>query len=172
MKRIATIVIFAFILAPVVLAQNAETGVDKNMEPIQGKSQTEVVDEVWRLATQGELLTSDGWSKVCGLFTKPAPFPGDKEIRIVSNDWGPSYEYKSRPESTDVALGYTDLGKINSVLQYAPPTKTEFVKTAFLYRLVAVPAYLMMYGPDGKTLIEKRSVGHRVWQVEGSPGTP
>ena len=45
-------------------------------EPVKGKSRTEVVDEVWRMATRGEFLTPEGWSKACGFFTNPTPFPG------------------------------------------------------------------------------------------------
>jgi hypothetical protein len=71
-----------------------------------------------------------------------------------------------------VDLGYFDMGKIDSELRYTPSQKTEFMKMAFRYHMVAVPAYLGIYGPDGKTLVEKRPVGYRVWKIEGSPGTP
>jgi hypothetical protein len=171
MKGLSGLTICAFILVTVALGQDAATGSGNARDPIQGKSQTEVVDEVWRIATQGGLLTAEGWSKACGFFTTPVPFPGDKEFLIVSNDWGPAYDFK-KGEGTDIELGYIDRGKIDSALRYTPPPKIEFIKTAFQYYLTTVPAYMMMYGPDGKTLVEKKPVGYRVWQIKGSPGTP
>lgn len=140
-------------------------------EPVKGKSRTEVVDEVWRMATRGEFLTPEGWSKACGFFTNPTPFPGNKVFLVVSNDWGASYDDKSKDDSTDVEVGYFDRGTIDSALRYTPPLKTEFVKTGILYHLVAVPAYSMMYGPDGK-LVEKNPIGSRFWQIQGSTGPP
>jgi hypothetical protein len=170
MRRIASFLISAFILASVAFCQNATKGDDKVETPIQGKSKTEVVDEVWRIATQGGLLTADGWSKACGLYTNPVPFPGNKEILVVSNQWGPAYDFKG--DGTQIEVGYAERGKIDSELRYTPPRKTEFIGTAFQYHLIAVPSYLMTYGPDGKTLIKKTPAGYRGWQIQGSPGTP
>jgi hypothetical protein len=172
MKRFARAVIAVLILAATMFGQDAATTTQESNEPIQGKSRTEVVDGLWRMATQGDLLTPDGWSKACGLFTTPIPFPGYTDVLVMSNDWGPAYEYQPKDGNTEVGLGYINLGRVDSSLRYTPPPKTEFVKTAFLYHMVAVPAYLMMYGPDGKTLVQKKSVGYRVWQIQGSPGTP
>jgi hypothetical protein len=59
MKRIASLMISALIVISVAFGQNATT--ESAEQPIQGKSQTEVVDEVWRIATQGGLLTAEGW---------------------------------------------------------------------------------------------------------------
>ncbi|MBZ5719772.1 MAG: hypothetical protein LAO03_05270 [Acidobacteriia bacterium] len=171
MKRIASVGI-ALALVAALSAQDKPSAAEAASEPIQGKSRTEVVDEVWRMATQGELLTPEGWRQACGFYTNPTPFSGNKMILVMSNDWGPSYEDTLKGDSTDVEMGYVDMGKIDFALHYTPPPKTEFVKTGFLYHLVTVPAYLMMYGPDGKTLVEKKPVGYRVWQIQGSPGLP
>jgi hypothetical protein len=67
-----------------------------------------------------------------------------------------------------VETGYIDMGKIDSSLRYTPP-KTEFVETGFLYHLVAVPAY--SNGSDGK-LVDKKPIGSRLWQIQGSPRPP
>jgi len=37
------------------------TAAEEAKEPIEGKSRIAVVDEVWRMATRGELLTPEGW---------------------------------------------------------------------------------------------------------------
>jgi hypothetical protein len=172
MKGIASVGIALMLFVASLCAQRTEPAVAAPEEPIKGKSRTEVADEVWRMATQGELLTPEGWRQACGFFTSPTPFAGNKVILVMSNYWGPSYEDRSKDDSTDVEMGYIDMGKIDSTLRYTPAAKTEFIKTGFLYHLVTVPAYLMMYGPDGKTLVEKKPAGYRVWQIQGSPGPP
>ncbi len=73
-------------------------------------------------------------------------------------------------------MGYFARGEIDSSLRYTPPPKTEFVKTGlsvpYGYSMVTVQAYMMMYGPDGKTLVAKKPVGFRVWVIQRAPGVP
>ena len=46
-----------------------------------------VVEQLWMMATQGDLLTSEGWDKATkSLFLDPKPTPGNKVILIISND--------------------------------------------------------------------------------------
>ena len=40
-----------------------------------------------------------------------------------------------------------------------------------LYKLVTVPAYGMMYVPDGKTLISKTPTETSVWAIKGAQGS-
>jgi hypothetical protein len=141
-------------------------------ERIEGRTPKEVVDEVWRMATQGQLLTPEGWHSAGAFFTKPRPFPANEKILVVSNAWGPAYQTSSDGDSAAVTLDYFDAGTIDPKLCYDPPPKTDFVKTGFGYTLVAVPSYLMMYGSDGKTLVEKRPTGSRVWLIQGAQGPP
>lgn len=141
-------------------------------ERIEGRAPTQVVDEVWRMATRGEFLTPEGWRFASGFFTEPRAFPGNEKILVVSNDWGPAYEMRSDGSSKEVAVGYWDAGSVDAKLRYTPPAKTDAVKTAVAYTLVTVPSYLMIYGPDGKTLVEKRPTGSRVWVIQGSQNRP
>jgi hypothetical protein len=122
MKRIVSLGAALILFVAALPAQGTPPAAD---EPIKGESRTEVVDQVWRMATQGELLTPEGWSKACGFFTSPTPFPGTKVILVVSNDWGPSYDDRSKDDSTDAEMGYVDMGKVDSALRYTPPLKTE-----------------------------------------------
>jgi hypothetical protein len=137
---------------------------------IEGRAPTEVVDEMWRMATQGQLLTPDGWRIAGGFFTEPRPFPASEKILVVANEWGPAYVMRADGDSKEVAVGYWDAGSIDTKLRYTPPAKTDFVKTAFGYTLITAPSYLMMYGPDGKTLVEKKPTGSRVWLIKGAQG--
>jgi hypothetical protein len=136
------------------------------------------VDELWRRATQGDLLTDEGWQATNAFFTEPVPFPGTNKIKVVSNYWGPAYEMRgtdsvihSDADGVQVSVGFWDAGEINGLLRYTPPPKTDAIKMAFLYHLVAMPAYLRWYGPDGK-LVEKKPTGSLFWQIKGKPGPP
>ena len=140
-------------------------------EPIQGKTPPEVVDELWRLATQGQLLTPHGWQRAGQLCTDPIPFTQPKLIFIVSNEWGPAFEHSATPDSAGVTVGFNPLGSIDTVLHYTPED-SDAMKNFAVYDLLAVPTYTMMYGPDGKTLISKRPNGTRAWQIKGSQGRP
>jgi hypothetical protein len=90
-------------------------------ERIEGRAPQEVVDEIWRMATQGQLLTPQGWHIAGGFFTEPKPFPANEKILVVANEWGPAYELRSDGNSAEVALGYFDAGTIDAKLRYTPP---------------------------------------------------
>ncbi|MGA8500670.1 MAG: hypothetical protein WB683_03915 [Candidatus Sulfotelmatobacter sp.] len=167
MKRAAAAAIALLLLTAACLKPPSPPG-PPPQQPIKGKLPTEVVDEVWRLATQGELLTPDGWRRACGFFSRPTPFPENKVILVMSNDWGPAFQVGSREDAAEVDLGYFALGKIDSTLRYTN-TPSKYMKAAFAYHLVPVPSYLEMMGSDGKTLVEKRPVGYREWQIQDSP---
>lgn len=141
-----------------------------SVEPMQGSTPAEVVDELWRLATQGQLLTPQGWKRAGQLCTDPTSFTQAKVIFIVSNEWGPAFQHSATPESAGVTVGFNPLGSIDTNLHYTPEAKSEYIKFGVAYNVVPVPTYTMMYGADGKTLIEKRPNGTRVWRIKGSQG--
>jgi hypothetical protein len=118
------------------------------------------------MATRGELLTSEGWNRASALFTVPQPRPTNKPLFVVSNYYGINY-YNVKENRAEIQMEYADCGQIDSALHYSPPQKTQAFKTSFQYRLVSVPTYLMMYGSDGKTLVEKKPTGASAWQIEG-----
>src|ERR1019366_3575017 len=138
---------------------------------IEGMSPSEVVDEIWFSATQGELLTADGWQRASRFFTKPTPFPGTKAIQVVSNYWAPASVTNSNKQRAEVFLGYLDLGKIDEALRYSDAPEPHYMKMAINYHLVLVPGYIGISGSDGKTLLDKKPTGKCVWQIEGNQGT-
>jgi len=154
----------------VVLILCVATSAEEPMQP-GTRSPNQVVDELWTMATQGELLSAEGWHRAGGLFTDPTPQAG-KAILVVSNYWGPASEVRSTGETAEVTQGYVDMGRIDSALHYSPPRGSAVGKTALVYHLVTVPTYLMMYGPDGKTLLNKKPAGTRVWQIKDPQGLP
>jgi hypothetical protein len=135
-------------------------------------SPKEVVQEYWGMAMRGELLTTEGWNRACGYFTKPTPAPTDKVIAIVSNYYGVNYSSVETASAT-VDMEFADLGQIDSTLHYSPPAPTRAYKTSLRYRLVLVPRRMVWYGPDGKTILREEEIPEsKVWQIEGSPGRP
>lgn len=144
----------------------AVSGQTHDMSP-PTRSPREVVELLWAMATRGDLLTSDGWSRASAFFTVPQPHPTNKPILVVSNYYGINLDNRNG-DRAEIQVEYVDCGQIDSELRYSPPRKTQASKTSFGYRLVSVPTYVMVYGSDGKTLVEKRPTGSAVWQIEGS----
>ena len=68
-KRIATLVLILLLRPITALAQ---------VSPQQAcDAAQETVDRVWRLATQGDLLTPEGWDKMArGAFVSPSSVTG------------------------------------------------------------------------------------------------
>ena len=139
------------------------------IKPVERMSPKDVVDELWRLATQGQLLTAPGWERAGKLCTEPARFSSPQSIFVVANEWGPANVSKVSGDRAEADVGFTSLGTIDPALHFTPAS-TRTQKEAVLYHLVAVPEYTMMYGPDGKTLISKRPTDTRIWQIKGSQG--
>jgi len=137
-----------------------------------GLSPQEVIDRLWKKATAGELLTSDGWNRASGFFLHMGDFPGNNTIRVVSNDWavGPSFV---RNDTAEIDVGYIDAGSVDSSLRYSAPPKTIAYKTAIVFHLVFAPTKLAMFKSDGKTIIGKEErEGPTEWQIKESAGTP
>jgi hypothetical protein len=99
------LVIVVPLLAIALVAQTEKPAQTSRDCPIEGMSPSDVVDEIWLLATQGELLTPDGWQRAGGFFTKPTPYPGNKVIQIMSNYWGPASVLNSNNQKAEGLLG-------------------------------------------------------------------
>ncbi len=120
------------------------------------------------MAAAGDLLKEKVWNETQGYYTEKAPALNGREFLVISNLWGtPSENMKG--ETAEVNVGFWIFGKIDSKLRYEPK-HTDAIKMGSTYTLVLVPSFMMMYGPDGKTLIEKRPTKCKVWEIQGSLG--
>jgi hypothetical protein len=129
-----------------------------------------VVEQLWMMATQGDLLTPEGWDKAAkSLFLDPKPTPGNRVILIVSNEWGLPGEEINGGKAT-VYMGYEDAGQIDSKLRYTAPKSGNWTKTGMSYRLLLVPTYAIFYAPDGRTVMEKKPTGCHAWQIQNPSG--
>jgi hypothetical protein len=133
---------------------------------VLGGEPRDVVEHYWNMGVRGELLTRDGWEKASGDFETPNHFPQDASFDVFSNDFGISLPHIVR-DATTVEVGFTDVGHIDAALRYTPPRPVPrgVLETAFLFRLAITPVYILMYGPDGKTLIEKKPTGNSAWTI-------
>ncbi len=95
-------------------------------------------------------------------------------VRITSDYYAVNPSSVNGAEAT-VDVGFVNAGQIDANLRYSAPEPTPpMVKHASLtYHLVSRPAHVMMYGPDGKTLVEKKEIpGEIAWQIDGPPPLP
>jgi hypothetical protein len=137
------------------------------------KSPTEVVEQLWKLATQGDLLTPEGWDEASQkYFTEAARSHNRKTILVMSNDWGVS-TLSSGNHRAEVDVGYLYEGSIDSSLRYTAPPKQSSsieIKYALTYHLVTDPTFSLAYGRDGKTLVNGKPTGYFVWRVTDPEG--
>jgi hypothetical protein len=138
-----------------------------------GISPKEATEQLWTMATRGELLTPEGWDKASrSFFMHPASAPENKVVFVVSNYWGPPSE-QIKGDKADVTVGFGDAGKIDSALRYLPPQPTRAIKTGMLYHFVLAPTHWTMFKSDGKAITGKEEKsGPVTWQIDDPPGPP
>jgi hypothetical protein len=133
-------------------------------------SAREVVERLWSMATEDELLKPEGVSRASSLFAQPSPSPRTKSFRVISNSY-----WVDRPRidgtSAKVAVEYEDVGSIDSTLRFTPAPPSRYLKTSIDYELVFAPSHSKMFAADGKTLL-REVAGHPEWQINGSQQTP
>jgi hypothetical protein len=127
------------------------------------------IEDLWNRSARGELLTAKGWAADAGFFLQPLKPFDNSAIEIMSDYYGVN-SVSIKGTGADVQVEFTAMGKIDAQLRYSPPAPQRAHKTSVGYHLVAGPRYMMMYGADGKTLVEKKEVpGETVWRMEGTP---
>jgi hypothetical protein len=136
--------------------------------PPQGSemSPRDVVNQLWSMATEGELLTADGWQRASRLYTSPTKWPGTSVVRVVSNHWGFERQRSIDGKTVEVAVRYGgEAGRIDSALRYTPSSDRA---VGMMFRLVFVTTYLTTYGSDGKTVTQRSPLGDE-WRFERPP---
>ena len=137
------------------------------------KSPKDIVDELWRHATVGDLLTSEGWQKSRAYFTHPVPGGNSKSILVVSNEWGPPELQSQAENNAQVILWIYQFGEIDPTLKFKPAKIGGEEKVAIVYHLAYVKTHYIAYKSDGKTLsVDKEVSGPMSWEIEDPPGPP
>jgi hypothetical protein len=147
------------------------------------KSPQEVVEELWKVATQGTLLTPEGWDKTArGFADYPVPTPGSpvvlahssqRSILVTSNDWG-ILDCTIKGDRAEVVVEYYDVGRIDPLLRYSRGKDSGGMgKTAMLFTLVFAPVHYPTYTSEGNGLkVDKIVTGPAAWQIEKMPALP
>ena len=137
-----------------------------------GLSPKDVVARLWKDATEGELLTPDGWNKASQFFVEHKAFPANGSVKIVSNNWELGHSSISN-DTAEVDVEYMDAGTVDASLRYSPPPQTGFYKAAMVFHLVFAPTHWTMFKSDGKTIIGKEErIGPAEWQIQEPAGLP
>jgi hypothetical protein len=137
-----------------------------------GNSPKDVVERLWKDATEGKLLTPEGWNEASPLFLKHEAFPANASVRIVSNNWGVDHS-SVRGDTAEVDMGYADAGIVDATLKYSPPSRARSQKTAMVFHLVFAPTHWTMFRSDGKEITGKEErTGATEWQIQEPVGLP
>jgi len=142
----------------------------------------EIVEQVWKLATQGDLLTEEGWDKLArGFFVYPPPAiaskvrplrpQGGRAIHVVSNDWG-VVGCTMGNNTAKVAVEYYDAGLIDETLRYTPGVEPPPMgKSGMLFTLVFAPGHWETYKTVGDTLeVAEVKTASPAWRIESPQG--
>ena len=161
MKRL-----FIVLVAVLALRVSAQSPLGSGLSP------TSLVERLWKEATEGELLTPDGWNRASRFFVHHDTFAENSVLRVVSNNWG--IEHSSvHNDSAEVVLEYWEAGTVDASLRYTPPTKTDFYKNAVVYHLILAPTHWTMFKSDGKVITGKEErTGPDEWQIKEPTGLP
>lgn len=136
----------------------------ESVTPLPSRSPRDVVESLWKRATEGELLKVDGWRHVSELFVNASEYPANGTIRVVSNHWGIESVSVDGEKATVTVEYLQNIGKIDSQLRYTPPRKNSDFKAVFVHHLALSPVYSILYKEDGKTIEQKVPVS-KEWQI-------
>ena len=140
---------------------------------VLGGEPRDLMERYWATGVRGELLTRDGWDRASADFETKNPRPLDGSFDVLSNDYGVGAA-RVEDDTATVVVGVDDEGHIDANLRYSPPRPLPpgVLKTAILFRLKIAPVINVMYGPDGKTIVEKKDTGYKAWIIVGHQKKP
>jgi len=163
--KLATVTL-SFFLALGIFSVAAQNINDREATP------KEIVEQLWSMATRGDLLNLTGWTQASGLFTQPVPPPGNKVVLVMSNHYG-VVQVSIKENSANVSMACTKLGQLDSELRFTPAPATNVYQTGLGYHLVTGHRHIIMYDHDGKTKLQDKEIPESIiWQIEGSQGQP
>ena len=114
----------------------AELGVCSQSGMKETKSPREVVEEFWKLETDGGRLTPKGWYKAGIFFVRPSSPPQKKVITITSAKYKCSVDERwVKGNQAEISNECIELGQIDDALHYTPPD-ARYYKTDVLHHLV------------------------------------
>lgn len=173
MKSVLTLIL-AFTLLRFAARGAAQMTPESQAQPqTHEPSPREVVEELWSMAMQGDLLNRADAGRASRLFTQPGELPKTREFRVISNSY---WVDRPRMEGTTakVVVWYDEIGSIDSALRFTPaPSSGDpcMMGMAVDYDLIFAPRRLKTFSADGKTLVREVD-GLPEWQIKGSQQQP
>jgi hypothetical protein len=152
------------------LAACSAIGQERNKPNINDLELTpkEIVEQLWSMATRGDLLTKAGWIRASQFFTTPATPPGNHVVLVVSNSYGVVGVFMEG-NSAKVQMACDKVGQLDSELRFTPTPPTNAYETAEEYHLVTTHRHIVTYASDGKTKVEDKEIPESIiWQIEGA----
>lgn len=135
---------------------------------LEPKPPKDLIEQLWKRARLGELLTPEGWRHLATIYAQPNLHPGNDVVLVYSDDYAVNL-VSIDADTAVVDVDYADMGRINPSLSYAPPPVTIAHKTSFRYRLSLVPSQIVTYGADGKTVLKvEENPRIKMWRIDGS----
>jgi hypothetical protein len=129
----------------------------------------EVVERLWSAATQGELLTPQGWQNAARLFADLGTVSRNSTFTVMSNYYGVNRISVER-DTAEVDMECANLGQINSALRFTPSSAPHSAKTSLRYRLVFAPTRLVTYSSTGQIVRESKGISQ--WQIQDPQSQP
>lgn len=172
----------SFLAVPLFVTAFQFCGAQQLQNTGQDWTPEKVVDQLWRAATQGELLSDIGWERINRAFFVTTPLqPGTKLIhhdesipdiiKIVSNDWGVANSTVQGTQAS-VIMEYYDAGSIDRKLRYTPGLEPPPIgKTETVYKLTFAPGYRETYEAKGTDLVTGEvQQSPPAWRIESPKG--
>lgn len=129
--------------------------------PSASTQPTDVVQHFWASATEGELLSSEGWTRASRAYANPANWPGSNIIRVVSNHWEVDTRQVVTKEGVATVFVWSrEAGRIDSSLRFTP-TIDDSIRVEFC--LAFGQSYGNNFDRDGK-VVSKFPLGE-AWRI-------
>jgi hypothetical protein len=126
------------------------------------KSPKAVVEEFWKMETQGGRLTTDGWRSADRYFVRPIEPPNERVIGVVDNGFSIEDAYMRSGNAAVVTINVSGLAwKIDSKMRIR--VFLDQVKGFVIYDLVLTSKH-WEFTPDHRTLREVS--GEPEWRIE------
>ena len=128
-----------------------------------------VVEQLWSMATTGELLTPGGWKKASRFFAQPSPLPDHYTVHVFSNSYGVAPAH-IEGSAAKLIVWCADVGKIDAELRFTPAPPATSYKSWCGYRLVLDSVASKNNAIDGSSTT--RAKGPPEWKIDAPQGEP
>jgi hypothetical protein len=126
------------------------------------KSPKAVVEEFWKMETDGQRLTTEGWRGADSFFVRPVIPPVKRHIIVIDKDYS-VWDPVVKDDTAEVMIGISPpLWNIDSQMRISHFPARDETKSGVAIKLIRSSKY-WHFGPDGRTL--KEESGEPEWRI-------